>query len=108
MTIPVDQQEPSMGQDGQEPKRTDVRESIRYRRRAQDAEQRAAELESAMERLHQEHHVRLESLDGELSELRRRCDLQLRRANGQQLHAIGQLGPIRRWDMDLRHLFNGC
>jgi hypothetical protein len=74
MTIPVDQQRPSTGQDGQEPKKTDVRESIRYRRRAQDAEQRAAELERAMERLHEEHSVRLESLDGELAEWRRRCE----------------------------------
>jgi hypothetical protein len=72
MTIPVDQEGPPSGHGGQEPTRTDVRESIRYRRRAQDAEQRAAELESELERVRQEHEGEVEHLGGELAEARRR------------------------------------
>jgi len=49
MTIPVDHEQAPEGQTGREPKLVDVRESIRYRRRAQEAEQRCADLEAELQ-----------------------------------------------------------
>jgi len=51
MTIPVDHEGAPEGQTGREPKLVDVRESIRYRRRAQEAEQRCADLEAELQEL---------------------------------------------------------
>jgi len=81
------------GQSGETPKLTDVRESIRYRRRAQEAERRCAALESEIEELRQSHAAQAGSLeDGLASERRERESLE---------HRLEQLQAERRLEREL-------
>ena len=99
--IPQDRDDAPQGTDGREPKLVDVRESIRYRRRAQDAESRCAELEGRLAELEQadalraaeaeaaraEERRRAESLEGELARLQaeRRLERELLRAGARDV-----------------------
>ena len=71
MTIPVDHERAPEGQTGRESKLVDVRESIRYRRRAQEAEQRCADLETQLQELHLAQDGQAQSLEATLDQERR-------------------------------------
>jgi len=71
MTIPVDHERAPEGQTGREPKLVDVRESIRYRRRAQESEQRCADLEAELQELRLAQDGQTQSLEATLDQERR-------------------------------------
>ncbi|MBN2584664.1 MAG: hypothetical protein JXL80_16495 [Planctomycetes bacterium] len=96
MTVPVDHESPQEGQAGREPKLVDVRESIRYRRRAQEAEQRTADLEAELEHLRGEREGRLESLEAELQQARTQYE--------QAEHKLTQLANERQIERELIRL----
>lgn len=83
--VPMDRDPAPAGQDGETPKLVDVRESIRYRRRAQEAEQRCTALESEVEELRRTQSERATSADNALAEERRQRESLEQRV--EQLHA---------------------
>jgi hypothetical protein len=99
--IREDRDEAPEGQEGQGPKLVDVRESIRYRRRAQEAEQRAAVVESQLEELRMAQDGREKSLEEVLSterrgreELERRLEsLEIERRLERELIRAGAIDP---------------
>lgn len=70
--IPVDHDAAPEGQDGRQTKRVDVRESIRYRRRAQQAEERCQAMEAELDSLRQGQSDEQENADTMLADERRR------------------------------------
>lgn len=93
MTIPVDHERAPEGQTGHEPKLVDVRESIRYRRRAQEAEQRCADLEAELQEL------RL-AQDGQAQSLEATLDQERRQREQAELH-VQQLQTERQIEREL-------
>ena len=70
--IPMDREAAPQGPDGEKPRLVDVRESIRYRRRAQEAEQRCTVLEAELEQARQAQGEQVRTVEGTLAEERRR------------------------------------
>lgn len=70
--IPADHEAAPEGQGGERAKLVDVRESIRYRRRAQEAEQRCEALEAELGGLRQSRSAEATSVEEDLAEERRR------------------------------------
>jgi hypothetical protein len=91
--IPMDRDEAPTGPEGEKPKMVDVRESIRYRRRAQEAEQRCSVLEAELEQARQARGEQVHSVETALAEERRRRE--------QMEHEYERLQRERRLEREL-------
>lgn len=70
--ILMDRDAAPQGPDGEKPKLVDVRESIRYRRRAQEAEQRCSVLEADLDQARQAQGEQVLAVESTLADERRR------------------------------------